>query len=102
MARVKIKTKNNRHDRRTKLKLLEVLAPANVFRTLLHEALDAIIVTTVSDTEADKIFEPAIKKKFEEKGFTLILPYCLQKRNPGEESSVTKSRIYPSTTPQLT
>ena len=80
MARLKIKSKLNSKEKKKQLLLLEILAPAGVYANALHETKDGLIITTSTDNEADKILEPHIRKKLEEKGFTPILPQEVKSR----------------------
>lgn len=80
MGRIKIKCDGNPKERRSKLKLLEILAPAEVYATALHEAYDGYIVITATDKEVDKILEPAVTQNLKTQGFTPILPQEVKSR----------------------
>ena len=80
MARIKIKCNGNPKERRNKLKLLEILAPADIYATALHEAHDGYIVNTATDKEVDKILEPIVTQNLEAQGFTPILPQEVKSR----------------------
>lgn len=82
MARIKIKTRENLKERRTKLKLLEFLSSCNVYATTLLEAHDGYIVTTANDHEVDKILDPQATNKLSDSGFTPVPPQELSQEGP--------------------
>lgn len=73
MARVKIKTTNNKSHQR-KRDLLEILARNDIYVTRIIPSNDGFIILTNDNSELDKVFNGTTDKTLMEKEFTPIIP----------------------------
>lgn len=73
MPRLKITCNGDPKDRRNKLKLLEILAPADVYANELYEAHDGYIINA-SEREVDTVLESTMTRTLQDQGFFPILP----------------------------
>ncbi|KAK8374448.1 hypothetical protein O3P69_018934 [Scylla paramamosain] len=73
MTRLKITCDGDPKDRRIKLKLLEILAPADVYANALYEANGGYIINA-SEKEVDTVLESAATQTLQSHGFYPILP----------------------------
>lgn len=73
MPRLKITCNGDPKDRRNKLKLLEILAPADVYANELFETHDGYIINA-TEKEVDKVLESEMTQALKDQGFVPILP----------------------------
>ena len=76
MARLKLNTSKDPRLRSTKHDLLKTLAETNG----IYEAKDALVISTSTDHEIDKLLEPTNTHKLQENDFHPILPQEVKAR----------------------